>query len=88
MTVPTRRPKDSVIIPLYQADSIHIEMIRCALNETRAAQWNEVIGDGSVHNVARKQSAQAGAMPRSDLAMGRNALTSHLSIAKEARLTT
>lgn len=62
MTVPTRRPKDSVIIPLYQADSIHIEMIRCALNETRAAQWNEVIDDGSAHNVVWEQSALAGAM--------------------------
>lgn len=64
MTVPTRRPKDSVIIPLYQVDSIHIEMIRCALNETRAAQWNEVIDDGSAHNAVWEQSTQTDAMPK------------------------
>lgn len=86
MTGPTRRPEESVITPLHQTASIHIETIRCALSETRAVQWSVVFDDGSAHNVAREQSAQAGAMPNSDLAVGRNALASQLSIAKEAML--
>lgn len=83
MTGPTRRTKDSVIIPLYQAASIHIETIRCALSETCTTQGTVVIDDGSAHNVAWEQSVQAGAMLGSDLAIGRNAPASYLSVLKK-----